>query len=46
MIREYEIFQTDSEFGEDLSIDNPKDVPIRRRMVYADTFPLVPGGGQ
>jgi len=40
VLREFEIFQTDSDVAESLPVNNPTGVPIRSRLVYVDIFPL------
>ncbi len=40
VLREMEIFETDSDVAETLPVSNPTGKPVRSRLVYLDIFPL------
>jgi hypothetical protein len=42
VIEEFELFETDAPLEENVPVFNPENIPIRKRLVYIDTFALVP----
>jgi hypothetical protein len=40
VLRELEIYQTDTDVAESLNVTDPTGVPVRSRLVYIDVYPL------